>query len=254
MTDDRSRDRSAWLFLVVPTLVFLPVAAVFGVWSLDVRIAQHLAFDPVAHQFVARHAFWANSLLHTDGRLLIWATGLACLLLSALGSVRGSSGSPRFPRLHAARQDLAWAFGGMLLIILVIGVLKHVTNVDCPWNLTMFGGNKPYTGVFGARPPGLARGACFPGAHAGSGFALLSLYFAFRQSHRTLSRWLLIVALVVGTAFAVGQEERGAHFLSHDLWSAYLAWMLGAGCWILRSRWERAPVRHPADGSNQSQD
>jgi membrane-associated PAP2 superfamily phosphatase len=124
----------------------------------------------------------------------------------------------------------------MMFTVIVIGALKSLSDVDCPWSLTLFGGSKPYTGVFGARPAGLARGACFPGAHAGSGFALFALYFAFRESRPRLARWLLWAPLVVGTAFAVGQEARGAHFLSHDLWSAYLAWMLGVCCWMARAR------------------
>ena len=243
----------AWIpLLVVPTLLFLPVAAVFALSSLDVRVAQSLAFDPTVGDFVARHAFWANGVLHDGGRILIWAIGLACLGLSAAGYLRDSRGAPRFPRLHAVRRDLAWAFAGMMLIVLVIGALKQITDVDCPWSLTLFGGTKPYTGVFGARPPGVAPGACFPGAHAGSAFALVALYFAFRDSRPRLARRLLVAPLVIGTAFAVGQEARGAHFLSHDLWSAYLAWMLGACCWVARTRLDMRQGRlaeHPADVS-----
>ena len=204
-------------------------------WSLDIRIAQRFVFDPIAGDFIARHAFWANGLLHTGGRMLIWTVALACLTLAVAGYLPGSRGTYRFPRLHIARLDLAWAFGGMVLIMIIIGALKSISDVDCPWSLTLFGGSKPYTGVFGARPEGLARGACFPGAHAGSGFALVGLHFAFRDSRPRLARWFLLAPLMVGTAFAVGQEARGAHFLSHDLWSAYLAWMLGVCCWMART-------------------
>src|SRR6478736_4044947 len=102
MPASRRRSGELWV-LLVPTLLFLPVAAMFGMSSVDVRIAQHLFFDPAAIDFPARHAVWSNAILHTGGRLLIWSIGLVCLLLCALGYRGASRSSPRFPRLHAAR-------------------------------------------------------------------------------------------------------------------------------------------------------
>jgi membrane-associated PAP2 superfamily phosphatase len=52
----------------------------------------------------------------------------------------------------------------------------------------------------------------------------MTLYFALRDARPRLARAALGVALLVGTAFSIGQEARGAHFLSHDLTSAALSW------------------------------
>ena len=89
---------------------------------------------------------------------------------------------------------------------------------------TDFGGNRPYVTLFADRPDYLPRAGCFPGAHSSSGFALMTLYFALRDARPRLARAALGVALLVGTAFAIGQEARGAHFLSHDLTSVALSW------------------------------
>jgi membrane-associated PAP2 superfamily phosphatase len=35
--------------------------------------------------------------------------------------------------------------------------------------------------------------------------------------------------LVLGTAFSVAQQSRGAHFVSHDLVSALIAWLICLG-------------------------
>jgi membrane-associated PAP2 superfamily phosphatase len=78
--------------------------------------------------------------------------------------------------------------------------------------------------LFGDRPDDLPRAQCFPGGHSSSGFALLALYFALRDRRPRAARWFLGGALAVGTLFAFGQEARGAHFLSHDLWSLGIAW------------------------------
>ncbi|HEY6125022.1 MAG TPA: phosphatase PAP2 family protein, partial [Steroidobacteraceae bacterium] len=72
----------------------------------------------------------------------------------------------------------------------------------------------------------LARAQCFPGAHASSGYALFAFYFVFRDRSRRVARWLLAAAIAVGVAFSIGQEARGAHFLSHDLASAAIVWFV----------------------------
>ena len=94
------------------------------------------------------------------------------------------------------------------------------------WDLIGFGGHNPYVALFGDRPDALPRAQCFPGAHASSGFALFCLYFVFRDNSRRMARWMLAVAIAVGIAFSIGQEARGAHFLSHDVTSAAIVWFV----------------------------
>jgi membrane-associated PAP2 superfamily phosphatase len=47
-----------------------------------------------------------------------------------------------------------------------------------------------------------------------------------RDRSRRLAGWALTIALAVGVAFSIGQEARGAHFLSHDLTAAALVWFV----------------------------
>ena len=54
-------------------------------------------------------------------------------------------------------------------------------------------------------------------------------YFVFRDRSRRLARWMLAAAIAVGIAFSIGQEARGAHFLSHDLTSAAIVWFVQLG-------------------------
>ena len=44
-------------------------------------------------------------------------------------------------------------------------------------------------------------------------------------------------AIALGAAFSIGQEARGAHFLSHDLTSAAIVWFvqLGLYAWYRRA-------------------
>ena len=115
-----------------------------------------------------------------------------------------------------------------------------MTNVDCPWDLAGFGGDRPYVGLFGESSRLSTARACFPGAHSSSGFALLSFYFALRDARaRAGALALLAAALLVGAVFSIGQEARGAHFLSHDLASA--RWRGGCCCALCQRMLECPP-------------
>jgi len=205
------------------SVAFAPLAALFTIFDLDRAIARIWAFDSIRQRFIAEDSFWANQLVHTGGRDLV----LAIALVAAVAALLGQIAPAGFPGLAAQRRALWTGLLGAGLSVAVVGILKHTTNVPCPWDLTGFGGSRPYVGLFGVRPGQLAPAACFPGAHSSSGFALLAFFFAFRRTDPRLARLALFAGLGLGTVFALGQEARGAHFLSHDLWSFYFAWVIG---------------------------
>lgn len=202
--------------LLLPLCLFAPAAIVLATTDLDRQISWAWAYDVATGTFPARHAFWAERLMHGYGRDLIWLVALTCLATVGL--------SLFLPSLRTWRRPLLFVIVALGLTTGFIGGLKQITNVHCPWELQGFGGGLPYVHVFAVRPPAVESGACFPAAHAGSGFALFALYFAFRDRSRRLAIVGLCAALLVGGAFALAQEARGAHFLSHDVWSAFLAW------------------------------
>jgi membrane-associated PAP2 superfamily phosphatase len=203
--------------LAAPFLVF--VAA--NVWlygsGADIAFASWAFFNPVQGQWRGAEAWLSNEALHTGGRWLVRGLVLAAAILW-LSTLRGVASHWRRP---AAYFVLA-----VVLTVGITGALKTITNVDCPWDLTVFGGRFPYVPLFGDRPDELRAGRCFPAAHASSGFALMALYFVFRDRDRKLAYWGLGAGVLVGLVFGFAQQSRGAHFLSHDLWSAMLAWFI----------------------------
>lgn len=100
----------------------------------------------------------------------------------------------------------------MALIAAVVVTLKHYSPVSCPWDLLEYGGSKPDTG------------RCLPAGHPLVGFALFGLYLALRG--RAAARYALAAALVIGFAAGAVQVARGAHFPSHVLWTAWVAWAI----------------------------
>jgi membrane-associated PAP2 superfamily phosphatase len=200
-----------------PFLVMTAAFAALEIGGFDRAIANALYYDPARGWLGAgRGAWWAHKLIHTDGKNLVRALAAAALLAWAL--------SFAWKPLAAWRREALFVFLGMIAVTALVGLLKVVTNVDCPWDLVGFGGDRPYVALFADRPNYLPQARCFPGAHSSSGFAVLAVYFALRDRARRASHVALGFGIALGVTFAIGQEARGAHFLSHDLASAAIAW------------------------------
>jgi membrane-associated PAP2 superfamily phosphatase len=72
-------------------------------------------------------------------------------------------------------------------------------------------------------------GGCFPAGHASTGFAFLGGYFAYRGSEPGRARAWLVGGLTAGLVLGLTQQMRGAHFMSHTLWSGWVCWCVAWG-------------------------
>jgi len=219
----RAPERGRFWFwhAIVPLALFVVLTLMFQWMPIDETFARDWAYDASHGRWLARGTWWAEDLIHTDGRLAILLVIVSLLVALAL--------STKFARLRAARSTIVYLVATILLAWGLVGALKEVTNVPCPWSVQGFGGERPHVGLFDARPHGFGHAACFPGAHSGSGFALFAFYFAFRDRRPRRALLALAIAAGVGTVFAFGQEARGAHFLSHDVTSLFLVWFVSLG-------------------------
>ena len=110
---------------------------------------------------------------------------------------------------------------------LAITVLKRLNHTSCPWDLAEFGGVAHHVShwLWGVRDEG--GGHCFPAGHASTAFAYLAGWFVLRRSApRAAGRWLL-GALLAGMLLGLAQQMRGAHYMSHTLWTAWICWAWG---------------------------
>ena len=137
--------------------------------------------------------------------------------------------------------------GGVLLSVAAVALLKSANPAACPWSLTAYGGMvEPVSHwLWWATPVG-GRGGCFPAGHASAGFAFVGGWFVFRPVAPVLARRWLLAALAAGLLLGLGQQWRGAHFMSHTLWSGWLCWCLAWGLDAAHGR--LAPATQPADG------
>ncbi|MDM1756138.1 phosphatase PAP2 family protein [Acinetobacter sp. 256-1] len=125
-------------------------------------------------------------------------------------------------KLKPSRWQYGYMFWVSILCTGVVGLLKSQSQHACPWNMTQ------------ATPTGFiwdltaTHGHCFPGGHASTGFALMTGFFVYRLSSKKCAYLFLFFGLTLGFIMGWGQMMRGAHFLSHNLWTAWIIFSLNA--------------------------
>lgn len=183
--------------------------------ALDFWLAQQF-FDPVAQHFPLRASqsleFWGHAVLKS---ITVWIWVICIVLTLASSWVRVLRPWRRALLLFVLMAGCA-AF--------VIQTLKGASVHSCPWDINVFGGQARWFPLFGPIGSLAGPGLCWPGGHASGGFALAAGYFALRERTPQLARWILAVGLLFGTVMSLVQMARGAHFLSHNLWSLWLVW------------------------------
>ena len=166
------------------------------------------------------------------------------------GSRLTSWATPQLKRLQTHRNALLFVSVASLAAAAVVGALKHFSGHACPWDLAAFGGTAVYQPLLGAGIAPSGVGGCFPAAHplsATPGSASDSPLYP-SSPRRAWQWWALAFAL--GTLFGAVQVMRGAHFLSHVLWSAWVVWavnvLLLAACVALTDRRTASPTTDSA--------
>ncbi|BDU16188.1 phosphatase PAP2 family protein [Lysobacter auxotrophicus] len=240
-TDLLPRDglRFAVTHVFAPMLGFVVLLLAMRWSSGDQWLADRL-YAMQGGQWALRDAFVTQTLVHRFGRyvgIALWIGVLVAWLVAR-----------RRARWAPLRAPLTYLAVAVALSVLCVAWVKSWSNMDCPWDLTRYGGLRPFVGLWDVRPVGLERGACFPAGHAGGGYAWLSLYF-FLGAVRPRWRWAgLAAGIVLGLVFGIAQQLRGAHFASHDIASAGICWAVAIATWqlfrpsLVRSRWMAAGI------------
>jgi membrane-associated PAP2 superfamily phosphatase len=201
-----------------PATAFLLSVFLLALTHADPAIARAFFFDASVHAWRGAGVWWVNAGLHTAGGWIV--RGMVVLALALWCATFFDA------ELRRLRRATAYFALAVVLTAGAVGLLKTLTNVDCPWDLQLFGGRFPYIELFARRPATLPRAQCFPAAHASTGYALMALYFVAREWSRKWAVLGLGAGLLTGLAFGLAQQARGAHFVSHDLWSAFFAWII----------------------------
>jgi membrane-associated PAP2 superfamily phosphatase len=212
--------RAAFLraHLWIPLAVTVPLLLILEATGIDHGVSNWF-FDAATGRFPMRYNGAFEIVTHHWAKYVVVL--IACAVIGAWLM------SFLLPALRARRSVLLFLSLALTLAPAAVSLLKSVSPRSCPYDLVEYGGNAPYLGLFEAAPPGIRPGHCFPSGHASAGFCLLAFYFAGRAlGRRRLMHAGLWIGLGAGMAFGMARVAQGAHFLSHNLWSGLVCWLV----------------------------
>jgi len=181
------------------------------------------------HGFALRDDPVFIQVFHEVPRLLSWlcVAGLLVAIRWPVGLLR------RLAR--AERVQLALT---VLASVIAVSLLKHGSHSSCPWDLREFGGTAVYVSHWAWGVSDGGPGGCFPAGHASAALAYVGGWFVLRRRLPRAAAVWLASALVLGLALGLAQQWRGAHYMSHTLWSAWICWSIGwLGDLLAHTRW-----------------
>ena len=185
--------------------------------SIDLTLADAM-FDRASGTFPWRHAWLAERFNHD-----ILKTILQVLAVMAVSLAVWDWARPR-PSWDAARRTGVRVLAlSAILVPTTISVLKHFSDSHCPWDLQRYGGREPYVRLLEVLPAGVAPGQCLPAGHASSALWLLALAVFWLPHRPRMAAAVGGAMLLFGLAVGWMQQLRGAHFLTHTLWSIWIA-------------------------------
>ncbi|GAB3388764.1 phosphatase PAP2 family protein [Lysobacter fragariae] len=220
----------------IPVLVLAVATWVLMLNHADLWLADRI-YAWEGHSWLLKHSVFADRIMHGLGHDLSIAAWLG-VLVAWIAARRKAS-------LKQWRRPLLYLLLAVLVATTTVAWIKAWSNMDCPWDLTRYGGSKPYVDLISLRPLGLSRGRCFPAGHASAGYAWMSLYFCFLLAKPQWRFRGLALGVGMGLLFGLDQQLRGAHFASHDIWAAGICWMASLGLYRLFRT--DAPVPAPAE-------
>jgi len=206
--------------IALTTVVLIFTVIFFGTSDIDI-VVQDTFFDASTHHWIVDKTLEPYKFIFYDGIKKLLILFAVSVLLALIFFLRNNT------TVSTYRKGLILIVLSAIFVPLTVGGLKKVTNMPCPKNEIHYGGVYPSTKVWESYPPTFKKChkiCCFPAAHASGGFALLSLFFLFRNRRNKILA--LVGALTVGWSMGLYKMLIGDHFLSHTVISMILAWLI----------------------------
>jgi len=219
------------------TLMLVPLLG----FRLDIGLSA-LFYSP-GEGFRLWHDWLLEKVLHDWVKEIVRAVVLL-LALAAFASLR-------MERLRPLRRLLWFVLLATLLAAAAVTAVKHTSLQTCPVGIDLFGGSEPYFSLLEPAPAGVRSGQCWPGGHAASAFSFFPLVFAARQMGRQrLARGLFWFVMLFGFVLTMVQVARGAHFFSHQVWTALICWYASLAAYWLFFSFRHAERIRSGHGAN----
>ena len=196
-------------------LVLLLIGVMFEYSGFDVWWGSHF-YDYQSQSWPFRDHWLFDTIIHDWGRRFIILVAVLWLIFFFLTFFLN--------RLKKHKKIMIYFLVATAAGPLIVGAGKQTTHIYTPWDLKIFSGTLPYIRIFDHVPNGVPIGESFPSGHAAGGYAFFSLYFLLLHLRSPYRIYGFLFGLGLGLIFGLGQQVRGAHFPSHDLFSMVICW------------------------------
>jgi membrane-associated PAP2 superfamily phosphatase len=202
------------LHWLAPCALMIIASGLLQIVDFDLWFADHI-YAYQGYNWRLKESWLLETLIHKGGRTLT-ATMIVATLATWI-----ASGYLR--HLKRYQRGLGYLLLSMLCSLLIVSYLKSVTHISCPWDTVRYGGNQLYIPLM-ADIFGDGTGRCFPAGHASGGYTWIAAYFFCRRYCPQWQGLALSFGLGLGLVYGISQQFRGAHFISHDLWTLTICW------------------------------
>lgn len=210
------------IHFIYPLTALIVLSVFIHIFDIDKSVADYV-YGLQGNIWVLKDNWLTEQVLHKGGRTASLLLALVVIGLLVMSHCLSHWKQHRKPLAYL----LLAVAGGSLLV----SFFKSFLAISCPWEFQRYGGNLNYVTVF--EQLGLRNGeGCFPAGHASAGYAWIALYFFWLNNSSNL-RWAgLAIPLLAGITFGFAQQLRGAHFISHDLWTLAICWFYSLAIYL----------------------
>jgi len=206
-------------YLFIPLAILAIALWSINLFNLDFKFASFL-YHLQGDQWVLKDYWLLEDVLHTGARKVLTAFAVILLMLWLF--------SGKYSIAYIERSALGYLILTAILSVITIALLKKITQIDCPWHIQSFGGDLLYFSTYQNRPVTYPSVSCFPAGHASSGYAWLGAFFLLKRYAPIYRYHGLALVLLLGVVLGATQQLRGAHFLSHDIWTLAICWFIAS--------------------------
>lgn len=226
-----NRQKFLYTHVIYPLVGLFVLSVAINFFDIDKAVADYF-YGLQGNRWAWKDTWLAEEFFHKGGRVgsLLLAITIFVFMVAAYCRIS----------LIRYRRPLLYLFSAVTGSSLLVSLFKSSLAVSCPWEFERYGGNLSYSPVFEQLM--LRNGAgCFPAAQASAGYAWVALYFfglsypsPYTSRYVYRVRWVgLVMALTFGVVLGLAQQVRGAHFMSHDLWTLAVCWFYSLTLYLL---------------------
>lgn len=204
--------------LAVALLISASLLLLLGQYTdLDLTLAD-LYFDSAHRKFFWDNTWFAKDFMHDGVKNVVVWSGFAIITTVVLDLV------VRFRWLDTLRRTQLRVLALAAVVEpFVIRSLKKASALHCPWGVDRYGGQTPFLRLLDSVPPDWQAGHCFPAGHASAGMWLCALAVLWLPHSPRKALIAYLGGLSFGLLLGWVQQMRGQHFLTHTLWTAWIA-------------------------------